>query len=392
MYILKIEVWKFFCISVFLYLNSQSLKKEMEISMDFLMRKDYQKIILYIITIVSVLLCIKYVLPYFLPLIIAVIIVVPIQKFCMKRNNIKKNGKGFMAGGVLFGFILIIALLIVGIVTFLLSRAREIAANADYIIENFISYLKDITYRMEDSIGIENGILISWLEKKSQGIGDKIAVESNMWISDSIKYMAGAGRVAVFLTFSFICVVLFAREIEEWQHGLLSIAAMEPAIDRLMAVLIRIGKKLGTMIRTYLKTQTVILICISVVASAGIYIAGIKDAYFYGILAGIMDFLPFIGTGIVMVPVGVVFFIQGKISSAIIILLTYLVCVVTREFLEPHLIGNGLKFSPVAVLIAVYAGVQFYGVMGVILGPVTLLIFVEIAKELFERKNDKKCS
>ena len=158
MYILKIEVWKFFCISVFLYLNSQSLKKEMEISMDFLMRKDYQKIILYIITIVSVLLCIKYVLPYFLPLIIAVIIVVPIQKFCMKRNNIKKNGKGFMAGGVLFGFILIIALLIVGIVTFLLSRAREIAANADYIIENFISYLENITYRMEDLLNEKNAV------------------------------------------------------------------------------------------------------------------------------------------------------------------------------------------------------------------------------------------
>ena len=54
-----------------------------------------------------------------------------------------------------------------------------------------------------------------------------------------------------------------------------------------------------------------------------------------------------------------------------------------RELLEPRLLGNGLRFSPVAVLISVYAGVLFYGIGGVILGPVTLLVLVELGKEIF---------
>ena len=48
--------------------------------------------------------------------------------------------------------------------------------------------------------------------------------------------------------------------------------------------------------------------------------------------------------------------------------------------------GNGLEVSPVAILVSVYAGVLFYGIGGVLLGPVTLLILVEVAREIFGKK------
>ena len=64
----------------------------------------------------------------------------------------------------------------------------------------------------------------------------------------------------------------------------------------------------------------------------------------------------------------------------------YILCIVIREVLEPRLLGDGLQVSPVAVLVSVYAGVLFYGIGGVLLGPVTLLILVEVAKEIFSKK------
>ncbi len=62
-------------------------------------------------------------------------------------------------------------------------------------------------------------------------------------------------------------------------------------------------------------------------------------------------------------------------------------CEINLELMEPRLLGNGLKFSPVAILIAVYAGVIYYGIGGVILGPVTLLILVELGREIFMPKD-----
>lgn len=362
--------------------------------MEFWNQKGYQRVILYIVTCMSILLILKYILPYFLPLVVALLIVVPLQRFCVHREEkriakgkrsflYKGNQKGVMAGGILFGIILAVALLIVGISTFLISRARNIIRDVEFITENVSQIISDTSVRIETFWGFHEGTVSRWIEGRISEIVSSVVHSGNGFLSGSLRYLSVAGRIVTFILVSFICVVLFAREIERWQQGLLNLATLEPAIDRILSIIIRIGKKLGGMIKTYAKTQSIILICISTTATVGLYIGGVKDAYSYGLLAGVMDFLPFIGTGIILIPIGVVHLIQGEIFSGIAVIITYVICVMIRELLEPRLLGNGLRFSPVAVLISVYAGVLFYGIGGVVLGPVTLLVLVELGKEMF---------
>lgn len=371
--------------------------------MEFLRRSDYQKIVIYIMTCVSVLFILKYILPYFLPLVLAIFIVVPLQRFGARREktrfaggkkkrlkkgsfNKKGSQKGIMAGGILFIAILAVALVIVGIGTFLISRAKSVIYDARFIKGSFSDIVYDTSIKIETFWGLDDGTVSRFIDSWIDDVTVSLAHTGNGFLNESLRYLSLAGYVGSFILVSFVCVVLFAREIGEWQQGLLNIAAMEPAIDRQLSVIIRIGKKLGGMIKTYAKTQTIILACISSTAALGLCIAAIREWYAYGILAGVMDFLPFIGTGIVLIPIGVICLIKGRIYSGIAVIATYLICVVIREVLEPRLLGNGLRFSPVAVLIAVYAGVLFYGIGGVVLGPVTLLIFVELGKEVFDAK------
>lgn len=366
--------------------------------MDFWKRSDYQRVVLYIVACVSVLFILKYILPYFMPMVVSLVIVIPLQHFCRKREEksiqkgkyvrlYKSSKKGVLAGGILFSVILLAALIIVGTGTFLISRARDMVQDAGFLTERISMTVFDISARLEKFWGLEQGAVSHWIEELFNDFTGGLAHTGNGLLSGSLKYLSVAGHVGSFILVSFICVVLFAREIEEWQQGLLKLAVLEPAIDRILSIIIRIGKKLGGMIKTYAKTQSVILVCISVAATLGLYIGGIHEAYFYGILAGVMDFLPFIGTGIILIPIGVISLIRGKIFAGIAVIVTYLICVLIRELLEPRLLGNGLKFSPVAILIAVYAGVLFYGIGGVVLGPVTLLILSELGRELFIRQD-----
>ena len=289
----------------------------------------------------------------------------------------------FMAGGILFGIILITALILVGLGTFLLSKARTIIQDADFWTNSFSQLISNVCVGIEDFFQIEGGTVEQWVSQRMEEFGGYLTKSGDGLLTGSLRYLSVAGRAGTFVLVSFICVVLFAREIEGWKQGLLNLAAIEPAIDHILSIILRIGKKLGRMIKTYLKTQTIILLCISITAVIGLQIGGTREGWFYGILAGFMDFLPFIGTGIVLIPLGVVSFLKGRIGTGAIIFVTYFICVIIREFLEPRLLGNGLKFSPVAILISVYAGVIYYGIGGVILGPVTLLILVELGREIF---------
>lgn len=375
--------------------------------MDFLARSDYQRVVLYILTSVSVLLALKYLLPYFLPLLVALLIVVPLQRFCQRKerafyaDRVETGGsgtrgdgriknrsgqKGFMAGGILFGIILIVALIIVGLGTFLISKARMLVQNADFWTDSIRQLIGGFSAEIENFFQLQQGTVEHWLSERVAELGACLARSGDGLLTGSLRYLSVAGRVGTFVVVSFICVVLFAREIEGWQQGLLYLAAIEPAIDHILSIILRLGKKLGRMIKMYLKTQSIILLCISITATVGLYLGGASEGWFYGILAGFMDFLPFIGTGIVLIPIGVMSFLKGNIGSGVIILITYFLCVMIREFLEPRLLGNGLKFSPVAILISVYAGVIYYGIGGVILGPVTLLVLVELGREIFMPK------
>lgn len=331
--------------------------------------KDYKNILVYIAVAALVVLALKYILPYFLPIVVAFIIVIPLQGF-YKDHLPFGNRSGILAGMVLFAIILAVALIIVGVAAFLVGKA----VNAyDFVMELF----SEIGDTIGGFFGLGEGELIAWLYTRLEGIGSGI-------IADGARYVSFVGRLGTFVVVSFICVILFAREIEGWQQGLLCLAQIEPAIDHVLSILLRIGKKLGLMIRAYLKTQSVILVCISVVAVIGLYVGGTSEGWFYGLLAGLMDFLPFIGTGIVLIPIGVLKLVNGKIFGGLVVIMTYVVCVLIREVLEPKLLGSDMKFSPVAILISVYAGVIYYGIGGVILGPMTLLILVELGHEIFK--------
>ena len=131
---------------------------------------------------------------------------------------------------------------------------------------------------------------------------------------------------------------------------------------------------------TFLKAQGVIMLIITVLCSVTLGVAGIPGGILFGILAGTLDVLPFIGTGIVLVPLSVWQLLNGQYMRMTVCLVLYGVCILIRELLEPKLIGRRIGVAPVFMLLAIYAGVKLFGVGGIIKGPLALIVIMEILK------------
>lgn len=122
---------------------------------------------------------------------------------------------------------------------------------------------------------------------------------------------------------------------------------------------------------TYLKAQLIILALISGVCIAGLFLTGNSYAILAGVLIGMSDALPFIGTGLVFIPWLIIDLFRGKYFAAVIYGILFILSTFIREFMEPRLMGRGLGVHPLAVIISIYAGLKIYGTAGVILGPLS---------------------
>ena len=107
-----------------------------------------------------------------------------------------------------------------------------------------------------------------------------------------------------------------------------------------------------------------------------------------GIVIGLLDALPFIGTGTILIPWGAFQMFTGKFWVGVCLVLLFLVTNTLREFLEPKLIGDRMGIYPIAMVAAVYIGICVYGVAGVALGPVSLMLIVEIWRELHDERTE----
>ncbi|WP_432631666.1 AI-2E family transporter [Brachyspira sp.] len=122
-------------------------------------------------------------------------------------------------------------------------------------------------------------------------------------------------------------------------------------------------------------------------------IFGVSNSFTFGFLTIIASFMPIIGTTIIWVPLGILFIIRGEIIKAIIFLIaSWLFITIPDNFVRPLLLGNRIELHPLFIFFAILGGVLFFGLSGIILGPLMFILFFEVMKiyneerELSERK------
>ena len=122
-------------------------------------------------------------------------------------------------------------------------------------------------------------------------------------------------------------------------------------------------------------------------------IFGVSNSFTFGFLTIIASFMPIIGTTIIWVPLGILFIIRGEIIKAIIFLIvSWFFITIPDNFVRPLLLGNRIELHPLFIFFAILGGVLFFGLSGIILGPLMFILFFEVMKiyneerELSERK------
>ncbi|MBO9607502.1 MAG: sporulation integral membrane protein YtvI [Paenibacillaceae bacterium] len=125
----------------------------------------------------------------------------------------------------------------------------------------------------------------------------------------------------------------------------------------------------------YVRAQLILISLTAVVNMIGLMILKVDYAITIGLLIGLVDLMPYLGVGAAMVPWIVYTFVQGDIYLGIGLSVLYGVVLVTRQIMEPKVLATSVGLNPLPLLFAMYIGLKLFGVLGLIYGPVILIVF-----------------
>ncbi len=119
---------------------------------------------------------------------------------------------------------------------------------------------------------------------------------------------------------------------------------------------------------------------VAVLLVAGFWILHIKYSVLLAILIAFLDFLPVFGTGTVLIPWALLKFFNGEYYLAIGLGVLYVVTQVTRQLIQPKIVGDSMGLNPMATLFLLYVGFRVGGLGGMILAVPVGLIVIEFYK------------
>lgn len=108
-------------------------------------------------------------------------------------------------------------------------------------------------------------------------------------------------------------------------------------------------------------------------------------AVLLALLTAVMDFLPFLGTGIIITPWAIYCLLTGDYVTTVILAITYLIALLAHRLLEPKLVSDSIGMSPFATLLSMFIGYRLIGMLGLIIGiPVGMIVIAFVEQGVFE--------
>ncbi|MBQ9768404.1 MAG: sporulation integral membrane protein YtvI [Lachnospiraceae bacterium] len=315
----------------------------------------------------AVYLAFRYALPLFAPFIAAYLMaatVRPVAAFLQRRLRIP------MSVGGAITLLLALAVLLTGV--FFLGKL--LVEQVMRFIENYGGY-RDATLRAAERFcsrvdgwfSLKSGTAGELMHTGLSRIGETVNEEMLPALSKRSVAMLGSFAYGVAgCIIAFVAAVLLLGDREKYAKG----CRKSPFYEEAKQVM---GRLSATGV-AYLKTQCILMLLIALICTVGFLFVKSEYALLLGIGVAILDAFPVLGSGLVLVPWALVCLLKGNYLQVAVLVVMYLLCLLVREGLEPKLLGNRIGIPPLYTLMAVYVGVELFGILGVILGPFGLVI------------------
>lgn len=308
---------------------------------------------------------VRFVLPHTIPFVIATIIAVlidPLVDFIQLKLKLHRGV------AVLLVLVLLFAILTIGSISMLSRIITE------------LQYIQDkITIQGIFDINVWLNIYNTLLEYLPGNIVDMInesIKEINVYVSTVVRsilmtlfsIIKDIPKIIIYTVVTFIATFFMSKDKKRIEAGLLTLLP-----DQLHQNFktVRDSVLKGSM--GYFRATLTLVSITAMISVIGLLILKVRYVWFLAIVIVVLDLIPVIGPSLLFIPWSIWSVINGNFPLGFGLFITYGLTFITRQILEPQLIGDRIGIHPLLTLFALFVGIRLFGPVGVLVGPLIVI-------------------
>ncbi len=330
------------------------------------------------------------IMPFIIGLIIAYILYIPERKIesilrkTKKLKIIRRNARLISIVLVYILLVLLLAITINFVIPIVCSSVVDFVNN----FHNYYNIIMEKFNELPDDAIIKNEIITNNISKLGElNISEYINMEK------ITQYAQGAISLATGIFNFFVSIIVSAYILLERSEILDFARKFSKAVFEENTCK-KIGKYFNRTNEIFLKflaSQLLDAIVVGVLTSIAMSLLGVKYAVLLGIMIGIFNMIPYFGAIIAIIVATIITFITGGFSQAVwMIIITIILQQIDANIINPKIVGESLKISPLLVIFAVTVGGAYFNVLGMFLAVPIVAVLKVFVTDFIELKNATK--
>lgn len=303
-------------------------------------------------------------------------------------NFLEKKGRMPRSLAVLISIVIIIGVF-AGLITLLIA---EIVSGADYLsnvvpkhLDTLINYIEEffaaqivplynqLTSLFKDLGTGQQDTIVENIKNVGSHIGTTVGAFIQNFFGKIPNIISWFPNAATVLIFSLLGTFFISKD---WYR--LSTLGSKLIPSRAKASGKTVFADLKKALFGFVKAQATLISITTIIILIGLLILRVDYAITIALITGIVDVIPYLGTGLIFVPWIIYEAIAGEMSMAIGLGVLYVIVLVQRQVMEPKILSSNIGMDPLATLVALFVGFKLIGFLGLIVGPVTLVILTTL--------------
>lgn len=226
--------------------------------------------------------------------------------------------------------------------------------------------------------------LFAYLPEEARVVADSLSSQLLAWLQElgTTSLLPKTTSFAIKIPSVVLSIIFFLMSLyfilADYPHiGAVVTDWMPARLRRFLGFLERTFKAAFT---GYIRAEFLLSVVVFFILVAGFTFMKLPYALVLALFLAVLDFIPIIGAGTVMVPWAIVDLVLGNWETALVLMVIWGIIVLFRRIAEPRFLGSQTGLHPVLSLLSIFVGMKAFGVLGMILAPTLLLVAINVCR------------